>query len=292
MAPRPDRPAPESAILCRMWIRAALLLVLAGPAAAQAPGGRGAAGLAPPCGGDPSADRVAAVSADGEIALASGRTVRLADLRWPEAPAIRAAGLGWLRDRIGAAVAVQAGPPDRWNRRPARIGLATDPPRDPAGGSAPDLASDLARHLVGAGLAVTDPREAERLCDPDLLGPEAAARRHGQGLWARERPLQADAVEDLRRRIGTFAFVEGRVRSVGERERRTYLNFGQAWSEDFTVTVPKRSWAILTAGGLSAATLRGRRIRVRGLLEEWNGPALTLDVPEGLELLDPAPAPR
>ena len=264
-----------------MWIRAALLVVLAGtgPAAAQLPGERGAAGPAPSCGGDADADRVTAVSAEGDIALASGRVARLADLRWPEAPEIRRAGLDWLRERIGAPVAIRAGVPDRWNRLPARIGLAADP------------SGDVARHLVGSGLALTDPGEAERLCDPGLLGLEAEARREGRGLWARERPLQADAVADLRRRVGTFAIVEGRVRGVGERGRRTYLNFGRAWSEDFTVTIPKRSWAILTAGGVSAAGLRGRRIRVRGFIEDWNGPALTLEAADGLELLDAA-APR
>jgi len=85
--------------------------------------------------------------------------------------------------------------------------------------------------------------------------------------------------------------VEGRVRSVGERERRTYLNFGRAWSEDFTVTIPKRSWTILAGDGVSASGLRGRPVRVRGVLEEWNGPALTLSAPDALEILDRAPIP-
>jgi hypothetical protein len=32
--------------------------------------------------------------------------------------------------------------------------------------------------------------------------------------------------------------------------------------------------------------LRGRRVRARGLLEEWNGTALTIEVPDLLEVLD------
>jgi hypothetical protein len=234
-----------------------------------------------PCGEATATDRVAAVSADGEISLASGRIVRLADLRWPEAPAVREAGLSWLRERVGEVVTVRAGPVDRWNRVPARIAL-----------EAASHPVDMARHLVCAGLALVDPGESDALCEPALLAAEAEARRERRGLWAKERPLSADAVEALHGRIGTFAVVEGRVRSVGERERRTYLNFGRSWSEDFTVTIPKRSWSILVAGGLPAAALRGRRVRVRGVLEMWNGPALTLHSADALELLDLELPPR
>jgi hypothetical protein len=37
---------------------------------------------------------------------------------------------------------------------------------------------------------------------------------------------------------------------------------------------------------LSAAGLRGKRVRARGMIEEWRGPAMTIMAPEMLETLD------
>ncbi len=80
-----------------MCSRATLILILvcASPALSQTAAQEARTGRrAPlPCGEAAATDRVAAVSADGEISLASGRIVRLADLRWPEAPAVREARL-------------------------------------------------------------------------------------------------------------------------------------------------------------------------------------------------------
>ena len=44
--------------------------------------------------------------------------------------------------------------------------------------------------------------------------------------------------------------------------------------------------AILAARGVTAATLRGRTIRVRGILEEWQGTAITVTAAETVEVLE------
>jgi hypothetical protein len=75
------------------------------------------------------------------------------------------------------------------------------------------------------------------------------------------------------------------VRSVGERRARTYLNFGRDWKEDLTITIPKRTWAALGERGLSAASLKGKRIRARGMLEEWQGVAMEITAADMLEVL-------
>jgi hypothetical protein len=106
-------------------------------------------------------------------------------------------------------------------------------------------------------------------------------------MWASERHL-AIAAHDLTRLktlIGRFAIVEGVVRSVGERRDRTYLNFGRDWKEDLTITIPKRTWATLGERGLSAAALKGKRIRARGVLEEWQGVAMEITAADMLEVL-------
>ena len=86
--------------------------------------------------------------------------------------------------------------------------------------------------------------------------------------------------------MGRFALVEGRIRSIGERRERTYLNFGADWNTDLTITIPKRTWQTMRERGLTAALLRGRRVRARGMVEEWRGPAITIMAPEMLEILD------
>jgi len=47
-----------------------------------------------------------------------------------------------------------------------------------------------------------------------------------------------------------------------------YVNFGRRRSEDITVTVPKRNERTFAAAGLDLKTLAGRRIRVRGWVEQ------------------------
>jgi hypothetical protein len=86
------------------------------------------------------------------------------------------------------------------------------------------------------------------------------------------------------------------VRGVGERRERTYLNFGSDWKSDFTITIPKRIWAALRERGVTAASLKGARVRARGVLEEWQGVALEITAADMLEVpaedLQRPPGPR
>lgn len=249
--------------------RLALALVLLLPAGARA---------AENCPARPSADRVGAVTPEGEFRLASGSVARLQDVRLPEGEH-RGTALAWLAGHVGRAVALSApGYPDRWGRLRATITPA-------------DAAPDLAEGLVAAGLALVDAGEADELCRPDLLRTEAEARRRRLGLWSTDRykPVESTDLAALGAATGRFVLVEGRVRGVGERRSRTYLNFGPDWGTDLTITVPRRTWRIMQERGISAATLKARRVRARGVLEERRGPALEITVPDLLEVLDGAP---
>ena len=119
------------------------------------------------------------------------------------------------------------------------------------------------------------------------LATEQRARTRRLGVWRsdRHRPVAAHDLTRLQGLIGRFALVEGVVRSVGERRERTYLNFGHDWKQDLTITIPKRTWAILRQRGLSAAALKGKRIRARGMLEEWQGVAMEIAAADVLEVL-------
>lgn len=224
------------------------------------------------CAGTAQRDRIAGVDGRGEIALASGRRVRLADVRLAERATgsqgeARPAPETWLASLAGREVdATEAGPPDRWGRVPASLALLE--------GATP---IDLSEFLVAEGWALVDPGERDALCRPDLLAVERRARAGRLGLWREGRwPLPAAEPDALKAEAGRFVVVEGRVVSVGERKERTYLNFGRDFARDFAVVIPRRLWAAMKRGGVAAVDLKGRSVRVRGIVELRRGPSIEL----------------
>lgn len=222
-------------------------------------------------------DRLEGLTPEGDLVLASERLAMLSGLRLPEEGPHRGAALAWLRARIGQDILVRGLPErDRWNRLSVRIEPANAAERP-----------DFAQSLVESGLAIVDLQAGDPSCQRDLFAFEASARARSLGLWSDDRykPVNAEQLDRLRDRLGRFVLVEGRVRSVGVRAQRTYLNFGRDWAEDFTVIIPRRTWKLMAEHGLDAAALKGRRIRARGILEPWQGAALTIVVPQMIERL-------
>jgi DNA/RNA endonuclease YhcR with UshA esterase domain len=85
---------------------------------------------------------------------------------------------------------------------------------------------------------------------------------------------------------GRFAIVEGKVLSVRESGATIYVNFGRRWDEDFTVTISKRSERLFAASGVMPKSLTGRRIRIRGVVEERGGPWIEAVLPRQIEIVD------
>ncbi|XAP07382.1 thermonuclease family protein [Methylobacterium fujisawaense] len=221
---------------------------------------------------------IAGIGPRGEIRLASGVRAVPDSLRWPDAPEAASAAQAWLEARLGARVTmIPRGQPDRWDRVRADLLIA-------------EGEEDLAGGLIGAGLAVADANEADSLCRPALRLVEAAARARRLGLWRAPLPGAQDGPA-LRAKAGHFVVVEGRIRHIGERGARTYLDFAARGTDGLTVTVSKRTWRMMRARGLSAASLEDRRVRVRGLLEVRRGPTLEAAV-DGIEVLDEADRPE
>jgi hypothetical protein len=157
---------------------------------------------------------------------------------------------------------------DRHGRLPALIA---------AGGGL--VQEKLARDGVAIPFATGEPLP----CFADMLAAEGEARRSGRGFWAGAALPEADP-QVLADRLGRFAIFEGMVISVGNRRVRTYLNFGERWADDVTVEIDAEDRERF-GGEAELARLAGRRVRVRGFLEERGGPAMRIRSPMQIEII-------
>ncbi len=118
----------------------------------------------------------------------------------------------------------------------------------------------------------------------EMLTLEGSARRAGLGIWGH--PFYAViAPVQAARAIGTFQLVRGRVLKAARVKGRVYLNFGDDWRTDFTVTLEAKARRLFRSTGLDPLALEGRWLRVRGWLKKWNGPMIEATHPEQIELL-------
>jgi hypothetical protein len=127
----------------------------------------------------------------------------------------------------------------------------------------------------------------EESCFRQFRDAEASARVARKGLWASPHYATTEADHpSLATRNGLYAMVEGRVVSVGHGFRMVFLDFGRNFRRDFTVMVPPSVAEAMAAEGSPPDGLLDRRIRVRGVIEESGGPAIRLNHPAEIEVLD------
>jgi endonuclease YncB( thermonuclease family) len=236
----------------------------------------------------PLGDAVVQTVVDGRtVRLTDGREVRLAGLDVPSrddatARATKAAlesailghriallRLGSTSDRYGRTVALIA----------AQSGTSTEPT---------EITKTVQWSLLAQGRARVAARVGDVACAAELLAAERSARAAGLGLWADPYYVigKAEDPAGILAARGHLAVVEGKVLSVRESGSTVYVNFGRRWSDDFTVTVPKRNKRAFTAAGLDLKALAGRHVRVRGILEERAGPWIEATRPEQIEIAE------
>lgn len=245
------------------------------------------------CGGDELArGRLKSVTDGRDFLLGDGREVRLAaiEVPLPQAPGGTATAPGGEAAREALAATLSGADlvlrqaeykTDRYGRLLAYVEVLR--------GETTALAQDT---LVSAGLARVSDRVGSAACAAELLQRENAARKAALGLWGSPyyHVLQADRPTAVLAERGRFALVEGAVVSVHESGSTLYMNFGRHWSDDFTVTVRKRSERKFAAAGLDLKRLTDRRIRVRGFIEKrgtQGGPSIEAAEPEQIELASP-----
>ena len=227
--------------------------------------------------------RVAEVRSGHAFVLTDGRAVRLAYIEAPVPPLHMPAGSAWLpaeeaRQALSRLVAGQS------------IHLeAADAARDRYG--------RLLRHayladgrllqatLLHAGHArLVSLPEAAGLAEA-MIRAEGAARRAGRGLWShadyRIRPAVPDRLERDR-----FQVVIGRIVSANRVRRGAYLNFGHHWKSDVTLRLDEGAAALLEETVGPVEGLAGRRVLLRGWVQEKDGPLIEMSDHRLIEFLD------
>jgi hypothetical protein len=245
-------------------------------------------GLIPKCAGNVEAVNIQAVRVErnGAVIFDDGRAVHPEGILLPagapdHAPdALVSQVLGAMSNLVhDKLVTITANPPkeDRYGRIRAQIFL-------------PDNAKEpwLQVALLKRGLARVSIAPDRIECAAELLAAEAVARTAKLGLWA----YPAYAVrnpQNVARDVGTFQVVEGKVVSATLRGGHAYLDFGPDWHTDFTVEVSPDDMANFEQASVDPRGFAGKNVRVRGWVEDRDGPEMALTNPQSIEIVPDLP---
>jgi endonuclease YncB( thermonuclease family) len=139
--------------------------------------------------------------------------------------------------------------------------------------------------LITLGLARVKTERRTPEMAAEMLALEAKARAAKVGLWALPE-YQIITPADALGKKGSFQIVEGKVVSTSMKQNRVYINFGDNWKDDFTATIAPEFRTNFFKGKLDPLKLNGKTIRVRGWVDEYNGPFIEIDHPERIEVLE------
>jgi endonuclease YncB( thermonuclease family) len=235
------------------------------------------------------AGKVSAISDGRSFLLDDGREIRLPGIEVPPPPypgetgaRAQAGTAAWAALEAilaGQTVELRQSQPavDRYGRTLAHAYVMREGSQQSA-----------AREMLATGFARVAAQAGEAACAADLLAQEQTARKSKLGLWreAYYAVLGSENLGELLAERGHFTVVEGRVLSVRESAGTIYMNFGRRWSQALTVTILKRNERNFVAAGVDPRRLANLRVRVRGFMEERNGPRIEAIRPEQIEIAE------
>lgn len=135
--------------------------------------------------------------------------------------------------------------------------------------------------LLSQGLAAVYIDGNNTLLIQEMLAIEQKARNARLGIWGNPNFRFKTPKSVLTK---GFALVEGTVLRVSSGRELTYLNFGKDWKKDFTVAIKKSNVENFKRAGFDLNALTGKKVRVRGWVNTYNGPMIEIRHPEQLEI--------
>jgi len=231
---------------------------------------------------------VTAVTDGDTVILDDGRVVRMIGTQAPKLPLDRPDFDTWplAPDAKAALEALALDKPvrlgfggetvDRYGRTLAHVFIA-----------GPDGEVWAQQAMIAQGLARVYSFPDNRACLDLLFAAEGRARLGGLGIWSDPyySIRAADAPGELLDRAGHYELVEGRVLLAEHNGGRGYLNFGRFWKEDFTVVIEAPALRIFAGSGMDPLALEGALLRVRGWVDDRDGPRIEVTHPEQIEVL-------
>ncbi|WP_244465701.1 thermonuclease family protein [Devosia chinhatensis] len=226
---------------------------------------------------------------DGDtVMLDSGLVVRLIGTQAPKLPLGREGFEAWpLAEESKAALSALA------LGKTARLGYGGEE-KDRYGRALAHLFVDREEgevwaqyQMVANGLARVYSFPDNRNCLDQLFSGETQARAQRLGIWADPyySVQAADRPDALLARVGDYELVEGRVLLAEKSGPRVYLNFGRFWKEDFTAVIEAPALRLFERDGLDPLALEGALVRIRGWVDERDGPRIEVTHPEQIEVM-------
>lgn len=215
------------------------------------------------------------------LRLADGRFVRLAEIQVPMPVAAgfdpSAAAVAYLRQTaIGRKVEVKFGglQRDRYGVYMGHIYVMGEP------------AVWLQEGLVRAGLATAAPQPGNHACARQLLAAEDFARQGKSGHWglAYFKVLKASDPRSILALAETYQIVEGTTDYAAESGGRLTLHFGATNKYSFTATIEPAARKQFTDKQAPQSWTK-LSLRLRGWIEKKRGPAISVVLPEQIELI-------
>lgn len=141
--------------------------------------------------------------------------------------------------------------------------------------------------MVAKGLARVYSFPDNRTCLDLLFAAEGRARVSGLGIWSDPyySVRLADQPDALLARVGHYELVEGRILKAESRSGRVYFNFGRSWKLDFTAVIEAPALRLFAADGRDPLVLDGALVRIRGWVDDRDGPRIEITHPEQIEVL-------
>lgn len=142
--------------------------------------------------------------------------------------------------------------------------------------------------LLKNGLARILPSPEQVEMAPAMIALEDEARTHKRGLWADEK-YNVLTPETADKAMNQWAVVEGTITKTGMSNNTIFLNFGEDWRRDFTIGIEGTVRRDMAKRDLNGLNFVGKKVRVRGWVENYNGPYIKLSHAVWLDILPETP---